>query len=158
MCLIKLFLLLYTKCLSTVSSMYLVFHQQLFHMHLLSFQLLLFVVMSCLVLLHFVLLFLRTLKCQTTMSISHAKLSHLEFSKISNSSETVLQKCLKLCKTWYLQIAITIRQKKWFSPKCFLIFIRWYRWLCHEDGHNLFNHDWVFLLYQYCNRSLNKVW
>ena len=112
MYLINLFLLLYAKCLSTVSPMYLVFHQQLFHMHLLSFQLLLFLVMSCLALLHFVLLFLRTLKCQTTKSISHAKLSHLKFSKISNSSESVLQKCLKICKTWYLHMVITIRPKK----------------------------------------------
>ena len=111
MYLINLPLLFYSKSLPTVLSMYLVFHQQLFHMRLLSFHLFLFLLMSSLVLLHFVLMFLRNLKRQATNSISYAKLSHLTFSKISNSSESLLQ-CLKICKTWYLHMIVTIPQKE----------------------------------------------
>ena len=35
----------------------------------------------------------------------------LNFRKFSNSSESLLQ-CLKICKTWYLHMVITIRQKE----------------------------------------------
>ena len=105
--LINLLLLCYTKSLPTISSKYLVFHQQWFHMHLLSFQLLLFLLMSSLVLLHFVLTFLRTLKCQTTKSISYAKLSR-KFQIVLNLSSSVW----KFRKTWYLHMLVRIPQKE----------------------------------------------